>query len=278
MFVETIETISTGLGVVEISKSVFPTFKKIYKRIKNGQMNIVIFGAGGCGKSTLGKLLSGQDEMSLIPTYQESITTETYKLENEQIGAILVAPGQQRRQDTWGDLLQDLSRGKFQLIVHVVSAGFHSFGEGIPYNRHVVYQQGMTKEQFINAYQKDCYQKEIDVVKKLIPHLSIIPNKKVRMLTLVTKQDLWWSQREEVKDYYEQGEYANLIHEITQQTGRQNFIHEYASASLIIENLFSGAGELLIPTTAGYDQRLRIGNFSYMLNIIKQLSGIKLGG
>lgn len=277
MFVETIETLSTGLGAVEISKSLFPTFKKLYKRIKEGEINIVIFGSGGCGKSTLGQLLSGQrDEMSLIASYQESITTETYKLENNTIGVILVAPGQQRRQDSWGDLLQNLSVGKFKLIIHVVSGGFHSFGEGIPYQRHAVYQSGMSVEQFVNAYRQDCLKKEINVLKKLIPHLSIAQQKKVMMLTLVTKQDLWWNQRNEIKNYYEQGEYARLIQEIIDQKGRQNFIHEYASASLVMENLVSGAKELLIPTTAGYDQPLRMVNIKNMLNIIEQLSGINL--
>jgi hypothetical protein len=45
-----------------------------------------------------------------------------------------------------------------------------------------------------------------------------------------------------------------------------------------MENLLSGATELLIPTTAGYDQRLKKINLKYMFNIIEQLSGMKLGG
>ncbi len=38
-----------------------------------------------------------------------------------------------------------------------------------------------------------------------------------------------------MKNHYEQGDYANLIQEIIHQKGRQKFIHEYSSASLVIE-------------------------------------------
>ncbi|MGK7932538.1 MAG: hypothetical protein AB4041_14045 [Microcystaceae cyanobacterium] len=279
MFVETIETLSTGVGVVDISKSAFPTFKKLFKRIKEGKINIVIFGAGGCGKSTLGRLLSGQqDQMSLLSTYQESITTETYELETNTMGAIIVAAGQERRQDNWGELLQAVSDGKFKLIVHVVAAGLHSFGGGIPYQRHKLYQADMTIPEFIEVYRRNRLQREIEVLETLRPHLSVSKSNKIAMVTLVTKQDLWWTQREAMKTHYEQSNYDKLIQEITQQKGSQNFIHEYVSASLVLENLVSGAKEVLVPTTAGYDQPLKNANFKRMITILEQLSGADLGG
>jgi ABC-type transport system involved in cytochrome bd biosynthesis fused ATPase/permease subunit len=42
--------------------------------LKNGELKIAIFGAGGTGKSTLGKLLSGEFELSgLLQTYGSSV-------------------------------------------------------------------------------------------------------------------------------------------------------------------------------------------------------------
>ena len=35
MFVETIEAIGTGVGVIEISEKLFPTFKRIFNLLKN---------------------------------------------------------------------------------------------------------------------------------------------------------------------------------------------------------------------------------------------------
>ena len=59
MFVEAINTASTVVSSYELSKKAVPLFSSIVRRIKNGKLNIVIAGAGGTGKSTLGKILAG---------------------------------------------------------------------------------------------------------------------------------------------------------------------------------------------------------------------------
>lgn len=276
MFVETIEAISTGVGVIEISEKLFPTFKRIFNLLKNGELKIAIFGAGGTGKSTLGKLLSGEFELSgLLQTYQESISIEQYKLESNNIGSVIVAPGQKRREDTWDDLLRTLVGGKIKLIIHVVSWGYHSFGE-FSYTQHRLYQSGMTLEEFLREYAAVCRNRELDVLRRIEPHLSIADQRKTIVITLVTKQDLWWNNRLEVNKHYVEGTYEQLIQNIRNQRGANNFIHEYRSTSLVMENFLSGDNELLIPTTQGYDQRLKVANFRYFLNAIESLFQISL--
>ena len=276
MFVETIEAIGTGVGVIEISEKLFPTFKRIFDLLKNGELKIAIFGAGGTGKSTLGKLLSGEFELSgLLQTYQESISIEQYKLESNKIGSVIVAPGQKRREDTWDDLLRTLVGGKIKLIIHVVSWGYHSFGE-FSYTQHRLYQSGMTLEEFLREYAAVCRNRELDVLRRIEPHLSIADQRKTIVITLVTKQDLWWNNRLEVNKHYVEGAYEQLIQNIRNQRGANNFIHEYRSTSLVMENFLSGDNELLIPTTQGYDQRLKVANFRYFLNAIESLFQISL--
>lgn len=276
MFVETIEAIGTGVGVIEISEKLFPTFKRIFDLLKNGELKIAIFGAGGTGKSTLGKLLSGEFELSgLLQTYQESISIEQYKLESNKIGSVIVAPGQKRREDTWDDLLRTLVGGKIKLIIHVVSWGYHSFGE-FSYTQHRLYQSGMTLEEFLREYAAVCRNRELDVLRRIEPHLSIADQRKTVVITLVTKQDLWWNNRLEVNKHYVEGAYEQLIQNIRNQRGANNFIHEYRSTSLVMENFLSGDNELLIPTTQGYDQRLKVANFRYFLNAIESLFQISL--
>jgi hypothetical protein len=276
MFVETIEAIGTGVGVIEISEKLFPTFKRIFNLLKNGELKIAIFGAGGTGKSTLGKLLSGEFELSgLLQTYQESISIEQYKLESNNIGSVIVAPGQKRREDTWDDLLRTLVGGKIKLIIHVVSWGYHSFGE-FSYTQHRLYQSGMTLEEFLREYAAVCRNRELDVLRRIEPHLSIADQRKTIVITLVTKQDLWWNNRLEVNKHYVEGTYEQLIRNIRNKRGANNFIHEYRSTSLVMENFLSGDNELLIPTTQGYDQRLKVANFRYFLNAIESLFQISL--
>jgi len=275
-FVETIEAIGTGVGVIEISEKLFPTFKRIFNLLKNGELKIAIFGAGGTGKSTLGKLLSGEFELSgLLQTYQESISIEQYKLESNKIGSVIVAPGQKRREDTWDDLLRTLVGGKIKLIIHVVSWGYHSFGE-FSYTQHRLYQSGMTLEEFLREYAAVCRNRELDVLRRIEPHLSIADQRKTIVITLVSKQDLWWNNRLEVNKHYVEGAYEQLIQNIRNKRGANNFIHEYRSTSLVMENFLSGDNELLIPTTQGYDQRLKVANFRYFLNAIESLFQISL--
>jgi hypothetical protein len=40
MFVETVNVLSTGIGVIEVSKKLFPTFERVFKRLKNGDLKI----------------------------------------------------------------------------------------------------------------------------------------------------------------------------------------------------------------------------------------------
>lgn len=188
---------------------------------------------------------------------------------------MIVAPGQQRREDTWDDLLRSLASGKIKLIIHVVSWGYHSFGE-FSYTDHKLYQKGMTSEQFIGEYAEECRNRELDVLRKIEPHLSIADQKKTIVITLVTKQDLWWNDRLKVKKHYAEGNYESLIQDIRNKRGSSNFVHDYRSTSLVMENLVSGTNELLVPTTQGYDQRLKIANFKYFLDAIETLFEISL--
>jgi len=283
MFVETLEAISTAVSVAELSDKTFPTFKRLFKRITEGELAIAIFGAGGTGKSTLGKYLSGTLKNSQLSSgYQESISIEKYTLDSNVIGSVIVVPGQERRQDSWDDLLRTISQGKIGLIINVVSWGYHSFGS-LSYEQLIslditLYQSDMTVPEFLKIYTAERRQRELQVLTKIVPHLSVADSKKRKILfiTLVTKQDLWWNDRLKIQDYYQKGEYENQIQAIKNKLGSSNFTHEYCSTSLVVENLVSGTNELLLPTTQGYDERLKFANLRNFLNVIESLCNISV--
>jgi hypothetical protein len=93
------------------------------------------------------------------------------------------------------------------------------------------------------------------------------------MVTLVTKQDLWWSQRHEVKAFYETGAYNALINDLRKHKGEANFSHDFISASLNLLNFKTEDGTVLTKTVAGYDNALRIANFHYAMRHIRGLMG-----
>jgi hypothetical protein len=106
--------------------------------------------------------------------------------------------------------------------------------------------------------------------------LAIANQKKTVMITIVNKQDLWWNQRNHVKDHYSNGEYEQIIQGVRNKIGATRFVHEYCSASLVMDNFLSIENEMLVPTTSGYDQRLKSANFKNFLGTIETLFDISL--
>lgn len=277
MFTESIEIASTAISSIELWDRLAPTFAKFFRLIKGGKLRIVVFGAGGTGKSTLGKLLSGDsDPLSLLSTYQESIGVEALPLSANRFGQVIIAPGQERRQDNaWPDLLREVSTGTCQMIIHVVAYGYHSFEE-FKYSEHRLFREGMTSDEFIAGYAHVQRERELSVLKELVPHLSIRNSQNTIFITLVTKQDLWWNSRLSVKNFYTTGSYEDQIQILRNRIGAANLRHECLSVSLVMENFLSGSGELLAPVAQGYDERLKLVNLRYFLSTIEALLKVSL--
>lgn len=232
--------------VKENRKQLFPIYGKLRYWWKHGSTTICIFGAGGTGKSVLGLLLSGKNDFIASDfTSDQSQSVESYGLPDKSC-KLLIPPGQRGSSPTsWRDALATLINGSSIGVINVVCAGYRTTRElNLPF------------EQF--------RQSSIDEELKLVSEIKqpiINAKKNVWMITLVTKQDLWWSKKEEVTKHYQQGEYNKLIEEIRHYRGINQFSHAYVHASLIIQNLMIG-NELIVPTAQGYDQLLQAGSMS----------------
>jgi hypothetical protein len=229
MFVEAINTASTVVSSYELSKKAVPLFSSIVRRIKNGKLNIVIAGAGGTGKSTLGKILAGDFGLeNILQPYQVSNRTEEFQLDSKIPSSILVLPGQSRY---WNEELRKIANSQVDLIINVVAYGYHSFTRYgyTSYLNHPDYQTGMTRLQFIDVYSEQRRTLEVDLLSTIAPHLLLSNKRKIFFITLVTKQDLWWANRSQVQDYYQNSNYDRKIQEIEAQLGKNNFVHEYIS-------------------------------------------------
>lgn len=108
---------------------------------------------------------------------------------------------------------------------------------------------------------------ELDSLREIVPHLKAALGR-LWMITLVTKQYLWWANREAVRRHYAEGEYSALIEEIARARGDDNFRHDYLSASLVLSNLRTDPGEVLASTVAGYDQGLRLANLNRLFDAV----------
>jgi hypothetical protein len=214
-------------------------------------------------KATVGKLLAGKlTDEELLRGYVESFAGERYGLGGTVTGTVLVAPGQRQREYTWDELLDMLVTGDVAGIINVTAYGYHSLERLPSYKEHLAFESGMTKPRFLHAFLDHCRNEEIRQLESLVPAL-LRSRRKVWFMTLVTKQDLWWNKRAEVKRHYENGPYNELIGQIQRKVSAGRFPHEIASVSLTWENLRDGGNDTLALTVAGYDQRLRLASWIF---------------
>jgi hypothetical protein len=271
-----VEAIEAAAAAWEHRGKVAAFFATAANLIRYGSLKVLIFGPGGVGKSTLGRLLAnGRPDELGARTYAESLTLENYGLPNNLAGTILVPPGQaSRRSFSWGEALSELSGEGVALVINVVAYGFHSF-ENVSYTETKSYSKSMNSvAEFMRKYLEEQRAEEIDIIKNLTPFLQNASKQGcLRMVTLTTKQDLWWAARDEVARHYMGAEsaYASHIREIQQARGTGNFQHEYLSASLTISNFRAGDGVLLASTTAGYDEALQQANLRRVNEAISKL-------
>jgi len=162
-------------------------------------------------------------------------------------------------------MFRQISAGKVQCLINVVSYGFHGTNPlWETYKQGEWYEEGMSKEVFFRKFLEENRKIELALMKEL-SHRIKDAKQKIRMITLVTKQDLWWKDKEIVQDFYTTGEYNEIIQEISKKKGEDNFEHTFSSVSLISNNFRIG-NEIFYPTVGGYDQSLRISNLDNFIS------------
>lgn len=267
MFVDPGTALKAGLAAYQNQQALRRLAKRVVYLLTRGTLRIAVFGPGGVGKSTLGHFISRGGESIRPEEYKESRGSESYPISSEVVGKLLVPPGQERRiEDYWPELYRQLVQGKSRGIINVVSWGYHS--SELAMNEMKEYQPGMKEDEFLEAYTQSRRQREIEIIRELTPRVKDARHK-IWMITLATKQDIWWKQREDVKRHYMEGEYAGCINDILKKRGERYFYHEYMSASLVLSNFVSGTRELLAPTAEGYDQNIQWANQSRLLESIR---------
>ena len=233
---------------------------------------ILILGAGGVGKTTLGRILSGDFDMLADPLteYKESRNVEKLTLsgEGKEDVEIVVLPGQENRRSTWGELLKDISSGYYRGIVLVSAFGYHSLAQ-ISYKQHRLYEPGAKPGKFLEAFSAERRSEELKVLRNILPHIKTTPTK-LWMMSVITKQDLWWENKDVVK-HYQHSEYQEKIEEIQAHCGLEKFRHEYIYCSLIINRLMTDKGELMKNNKAGYDHGLYMQSLRRLFETIDSM-------
>ncbi len=234
---------------------------------------ILIIGPGGTGKTTLARTLSGQPIGWVFGEdwkYAESYFEEHYTLLSDPQVEIVVPSGQEfRRSTSWADLQRDISNGRYAGVILVASFGHHTFsGQG--YKSHKLFDG--SKERFVSRFLEEKRKEELAVLEQIKAALLTAPGK-LWVFTAVTKQDLWWSHRQEVDELFTSGAWGTILRDVAAKRGDQAFFSEVAFVSLLPANLEDPEGVELIRTASGYDSKKQTAS---MLSMLKKLEALKI--
>jgi hypothetical protein len=257
------------LNVWDLASNKTSLFKRLYDAFFN-RIRVLIIGSGGVGKTILTKYLkdgfllkhNNDDQIK----YQITTNIEHNALSSKFAGYAIDTPG-----DDWysskNDLLIDNFVNKWlnHGVIHVVAGGYSSF-TNYSFKETKYFKQGDTESDFLKTYREAQIANDIQILKRIKP---IIKSAKRNMwfITLISKEDLWWDQRDEIYNIYKNGAYGELINEL-QSLKNIKFSHRFCSVALHHESFVSGEHETLAKNSSTYNTEIREKN---LLNFINSL-------
>jgi energy-coupling factor transporter ATP-binding protein EcfA2 len=202
--------------------------KNFFKR----KETIIVLGSTGSGKTNLLDSLGVAAALvEAIPSIARTTTPERRNvIVNERPFTVIDTPGQKAHQAQRQVVYREAMAKPPVRIINVVSFGYHEYATG---SEEALDGQGTPQASWLSRHRAN----ELAAMREWLPLLGN-GDTTSWILTVVTKADLWWNEREEILEYYEQGTYANEI-----QGADPHLRHSVLPYSSVFHR-FYGAGHL----------------------------------
>ena len=166
---------------------------------------ILVLGASGAGKTQFVNAVKNPLSIRLT-TSQRTVSVERRKVTVEGFPFVLLdTPGQVLDEAKRKVAITDAIRRGVEGIINVTCYGYHEAAEAGSADAVAGTGGHIAKASYLTARR----QVEMNLLSEWVPFMD---EKMARwVITLVTKADLWWPEKERVQHYYEQGNYAGAM-------------------------------------------------------------------
>ncbi|MCH7479136.1 MAG: hypothetical protein IIA14_13685, partial [SAR324 cluster bacterium] len=174
----------------------------------------------------------------------------------------------------YGQTLARVENGEIDGVILVGAFGYHSIGplgtQGQPLTNKL--KSEGREDRFLDEYVELKRDEELEVLKYIAPQLKARTKKKLWLLSVITKEDLWFDAYDLGWQHYSAGEYNDTIEGIRNAIGTRSFRHELVTMSLLIKDFVTGRNELLASSSQQYDQGKQAESANRFFAMISSLS------
>lgn len=198
IMLKALEEIGTIIVKRSIEEGWFERLLNAFKR----RHRILVLGSTGVGKTSFIKSLE-----ALIPptihamTRTEFVQHNSLKI-NDKPFDFVDTPGQIGHKELRMDAIRNVIKKPIDGVINIVCYGYHEHKTG----KCEAFNGNYVKE----SYLKQHLELEVNHVGEWI---GLIGDKHMvgRLITIISKADLWWDQKEDVTKYYLSGDYAKIV-------------------------------------------------------------------
>lgn len=205
--------------------------------MEHGRARTIIFGIGGIGKSTLGKLIARAGVNMNLRDYNKSESIENMKAQGRLWHRVHILPGQksERRQRAHDNLPFNFLNADRLLFVHCVAYGYATPEKG---------HDPLKEFRSFKRYAAERRKAEIEWLEYMSDTI-VSATAETTIVTMLLKRDLWWPLRDEVRSWYNGSPYADALSDIVGQRAGKPAFTAMKEACLIEEPLRTSSKRLL---------------------------------